>query len=282
MTRTVTDAAIVLGVLTGVDPKDPQTNKSREKSFSDYTPYLQQDGLQGARIGIARNFFGYHEQVDELINRAIDVMRRQGAEVIDPAPVKTAGKFGDEEFTVLLYEFKNHFEAYLRKRSSSGPQSLKDLMAFNERHRSLEMPYFEQEIFQLADPMGPLSDEAYQKARQRSFQLAATEGIDATLQENQLDVIVAPTMGPVFPIDLALGDHIVPPWTSEQWLPSAPAVAGYPHISVPAGYILGIPVGISFIGGAYSEPTLLKIAYAFEQATKNRKTPQFLPHDLEH
>lgn len=279
MARTVADAAILLGALTGIDPQDPRTEESRGKSYADYFQFLDQNGLRGARIGVARNYFGYHENLDALINQSIEVMRQHGAIIIDPTNVETAGQFGDSEFTVLLYEFKTHLENYLRERSSSGPQTLKELMAFNEKHRAIEMRYFEQEIFELADKKGPLTEKAYLKARQRSYRLAAIEGIDATLNKYHLDVIVAPTLGPVFPIDLALGDHIIPPWTSQQWLPSAPAVAGYPHISVPAGYILGIPVGISFIGGAFSEPTLITIAYAFEQVTKYRKPPKFLPHD---
>ena len=279
MARTVADAALLLGALTGIDPQDTRTEASRGHFYSDYSPFLQTDGLRGTRIGIARNYFGYHEQVDALINTAIGVMKQQGAVIIDPANVKTAGQFGEAEFTVLLYEFKDSFEAYLRNRSASGPQSLQDLMAFNERHRQIEMPYFEQEIFQMAARTGPITDKTYTTARQRSYQLAATEGIDATLKEYQLDVIVGPTFGPAFLIDLVLGDHIVPPWQSQQWLPSTPAVAGYPHISVPVGYVSGIPVGISFIGAAFSEPTLIKIAYAFEQATQHRKIPEFLPQD---
>ena len=279
LTRTVADAAMVLGALTGVDPRDPRTEESRGKSFSDYTPFLDANGLRGARIGIARNYFGYHEQLDALIDQSIKVMKQQGAIIIDPANIETAGQFGDSEFTVLLYEFKTSLEGYLRERSSTGPQTIKDLMAFNENHRDIEMPYFEQEIFEMADKKGPLTDKVYLDALKRNRRLAATEGIDATLKKYKLDAIVAPTYGPVMPIDLILGDHIVPPWTSKQWTASAPAVAGYPHISVPAGYIFEIPVGISFIGGAYSEPTLITIAYAFEQATTYRKPPQFLTKD---
>ena len=193
--------------------------------------------------------------------------------------METAGQFGDTELTVLLYEFKNYFEEYLRKRSSRGPQSLKDLIEFNKQHRAIEMPYFEQEIFEMADSIGPLTDQVYTMARQQSYRLAATEGIDRTLKKYDLDVIVGPTFGPAFLIDLTLGDHIVPPWKSSQWLPSAPAVSGYPHISVPAGYVSGIPVGISFFGGAFTEPTLIKIAYAFEQATQHRQSPEFVRQD---
>ena len=279
LTRTVADAAIVLGALTGIDSRDPRTEESRGKSFSDYTQFLDPKGLRGARIGIARNYFGYHEKLDALIDQAIAVMKQQGAIIFDPANIETAGQFGDSELIVLLYEFKSSLEQYLRQRSSTGPQTIKDLIAFNEHHRDIEMPYFEQEIFEMADQKGPLTDTVYLEALKKNRRLAATEGIDATIQKYKLDAIVAPTYGPVMPIDLILGDHIVPEWTSKQWTASAPAVAGYPHISVPAGYIFGIPVGISFIGGAYSEPTLITIAYAFEQATQYRQPPQFLPND---
>ncbi|MDT3776025.1 amidase [Nitrospira sp. MA-1] len=249
LTRTVADAAIVLGALTGIDPRDPRTEESRGKSYSDYTQFLDPKGLHGARIGIARNYFGYHEKVDALINRSIEVMKQQGALIIDPANVETAGQFGNSELTVLLYEFKTSLEKYLRTRSSTGPQTIKDLMAFNENHRSLEMPYFEQEIFEMADKTGPLTEKTYLDALDRNRRLAATEGIDATIKKYELDAIVAPTYGPVMPIDLILGDHLVPPWKSQEWTPSAPAVAGYPHISVPAGYILGFRSAFPLLGG---------------------------------
>lgn len=279
MARTVADAATVLGALTGVDPRDPKTEQSRGKAYTDYTQFLDPNGLRGSRIGIARNYFGYHEKVDALINKCIEVMKKQGAIIVDPANVETAGKFGGSEFTVLLYEFKADLEKYLRERSSTGPQTLKDLIAFNEKNRDKEMPYFEQEVFLMAEKQGPLTDKAYLDALKQNRQLAATEGIDATLKKYNLDAIVAPTVGPIMPIDLVLGDHLIPAWATQYWAPSAPAVAGYPHISVPAGYIFGIPVGISFIGSAYSEPTLIKIAYSFEQASKFRQPPQFLPSD---
>ena len=279
LARTVADAAAVLGALTGIDSGDPKTAESRGKAYTDYTQFLDPNGLRGARIGIARNFFGYHEKVDALIKQSIEVMKQQGAIIEDPANIETAGKFGGSEFTVLLYEFKADLDNYLRKRSSTGPQTLKDLIAFNEKNSNTEMPYFNQEIFLMAEKQGPLTDKAYLDALAQNRQLAATEGIDATLKKYNLDAIVAPTTGPIMPIDLVIGDHLVPPWATQYWAPSAPAVAGYPHISVPAGYIFGIPIGISFIGGAYSEPVLIKIAYAFEQATRYRKLPQFLPGD---
>jgi len=280
MARTVADAATVFGALTGVDPRDPTTEVSRGKAYTDYTQFLDPNGLKGARIGVARNYFGYHEKVDALINESIEVMKQQGAIIVDPANVETAGKFGQCEVTIFLYELKADLAKYLQERSSTGPQTLRDLILFNEQHRGKEMPYFEQEFFKLVEAKGgPLTDQAYLDALTECRRLAATEGLDATSKKYNLDAIVAPTLGPIMPIDLVLGDHLLPAWATQHWAPSVAAVAGYPHISVPAGYVFGVPVGISFLGGAWSEPTLIKIAYAFEQATKYRKRPQFLPND---
>jgi amidase len=279
LARTVADAAVVLGALTGVDPRDPKTSESKGKSYTDYTQFLDPNGLKGARIGVARNYFGYHEKVDALINECIEVMKVQGAVIVDPANIETAGKFGGCEVTIFLYELKNDLDKYLQERSSTGPQSLADLIAFNDKNRDKEMPFFEQEFFQMAVQSGPLTDQKYLDALEECRQLAATEGLDATLNKDNLDAIVAPTLGPIMPIDLVLGDHLIPSWASQYWAPSVAAVSGYPHICVPAGYVFDIPVGISFMGRAYSEPTLIKIAYALEQATKFRKIPQFLPVD---
>ncbi len=279
LARTVADAAVVLGALTGVDPRDPKTEESRGNAYADYTQFLDRNGLRGARIGVARCYFGYHEKVDALINTCVEAMRRQGAIIVDPANIETAGKFGGCEGTIFVHELKASLGEYLRGRSSTGPQSLRDLIAFNEENRDLEMPYFEQEFFQLAEKSGPLTDKAYLDALKECRRLAADEGLDATLRKYNLDAIVAPTVGPIMPIDVVIGDHLIPPWASQHWAPSVAAVSGYPHISVPAGYVLGVPVGISFMGGAYSEPTLIKIAYAFEQATRYRELPQFLPTD---
>jgi amidase len=280
MARTVADAAIVLGALTGEDPRDAATQASRGNAHDDYTRFLDPNGLKGARIGIARNYFGYHEKVDDLINRSIEVMRKAGAVIVDPANVETAGKFGGCEVTTFLYDLKADLGSYLQARSSKGPQSLRDLIAFNDKNWLREMPFFQQEFFQLAqDKGGPLTDQAYLDARAECVRLAAAEGLDATLGKHNLDAIVAPTFGPVMPIDLVLGDHLMPAWATAHWAPSVAAVAGYPHISVPAGYIQGVPLGISFMAGAWSEPTLIRIAYAYEQATRHRRPPRYLPID---
>ncbi|HET8674739.1 MAG TPA: amidase, partial [Blastocatellia bacterium] len=272
MGRTVTDAAVLLGALTGIDSRDSVTEQSRGKSFSDYTKFLDPAGLRGARIGVARKFFGFSDKVDRLMQTAIDEMKRQGAVIIDPANVATAGKFDDSEFEVLLYEFKADLNSYL---ASLGPgsrvKSLKEIIEFNEKNKEREMPYFGQEIFIRAEAKGPLASKAYKMALAKNLRLSRAEGIDAVMLKHNLDALVAPTGGPPWPTDLINGDH----FAGASSTPAA--VAGYPNINVPAGYIFGLPVGISFFGRAYSEPTLIKLAYAFEQATLLRRPPKFLP-----
>src|SRR5947209_8208844 len=271
MARTVTDAAILLGALTGVDPRDAASAPSQDKSYTDYTKFLDANGLRGARIGVARKFFGFNEKVDKLMTDAIDVMKRSGAEIIDPADIETAGKFDDSEFEVLLYEFKADLNAYLSARGPNVPiHTLKEAIEFNEKNRDKEMPYFGQEIFLRSEAKGPLTDKAYLDALEKDQRMSRTEGIDATMNKNRLDALIAPTGGPPWTTDLINGDH----FSGSSSTP--PAVAGYPNINVPVGYIHGLSVGISFFGRAYSEPTLIKLAYAFEQATKFRKSPQFL------
>ncbi len=277
MARTVTDAAILLGALTGIDPRDPVTQESRGKSYVDYTRFLDPDGMRGARIGVARNFFGFNEKVDRIVDASIEEMKRLGAEIVDPVNTVTTEHvklelFSDVEFEVLLYEFKNDLNDYLAVLSPDFPvHSLKELIEFNERNREKVMPYFGQEILLLAEAKGPLTSEDYLRALQENHRLSRTEGIDATLLEHQLDAIIAPTTGPPGMTDLINGEHRLGKRSS-----SPAAVAGYPNITVPAGYIYGLPVGISFFSGAYQEPTLIKLTFAFEQATKVRRPPRFL------
>ncbi|HXG68599.1 MAG TPA: amidase [Blastocatellia bacterium] len=272
MARTVAAAAALLGALTGIDPRDGATKQSRGKSHTDYTRFLDAKGLSGARLGIVRKSFGFNDHVDRLMNNAIEVMKGLGAVIVDPADIPTAGKFDDSEFEVLLYEFKADLNAYLASLGPRAPaRSLKELIEFNEKNRDREMPYFGQEIFIRAEAKGPLTSPAYRKALAKNLRLSRTLGIDAVMNKHRLDALIAPTGGPPWPTDLINGDHFTGGFSS------AAAVAGYPHITVPAGYVYGLPVGISFAGRAYSEPTLIRIAYAFEQATKHRRPPQFLP-----
>ncbi len=272
MARTVRDAAILLGALTGVDPRDPATGASGGKSQTDYTAYLDAQGLRGARIGVARKYFGFNRDVDKLMEECLAEMKRRGAEMIDPADLPSHGKFGDSEFDVLAYEFKAGLNAYLTDLSPAARvHSLADVIAFNDREASREMPYFGQEIMTIAEKKGPLTEKAYLEALDKIQRLARTEGIDAVIARHRVDAIVAPTAGPAWLTDWVTGDH------DGGGCSSPAAIAGYPHITVPAGFIRGLPVGISFFGAAWSEPALLKLAYAFEQASRARKAPRFLP-----
>jgi amidase len=257
MARTVGDAAILLGALTGAD----------------YTKSLDPNGLRGARIGVARDkFFGFSEETDRVIEAAIAEIRRRGAEIVDPADIPTAGKFDDSESVVLSYEFKNDLNLYLGALGPKAPvHSLAEVIAFNESHRDKEMPYFGQDLMIKAQARGALSSKEYLDALEKDHRLSRTEGIDAVMSKFRLDALVAPTGGPAWCTDLINGDH-------DPGGSSTPAaVAGYPNINVPAGYAFGLPVGISFFGAANSEALLIKLAYAFEQATRHRRAPKFLP-----
>ncbi len=271
MARTVHDAVILLSALTGVDARDDETRKSLGKANADYTRFLDKDGLRGARLGVSRKHFGFNDAVDKLLNDHIAEMKRLGAVIIDPADIPTTGKFDDSELEVLLYEFKADLNAYLSKAGGNIPvRSLKDLIAFNEKHREQEMPYFGQDLFIKAEAKGPLTSKKYLAALQKNHLLTRSRGIDFIMKKHRLDALIAPTGGPAWPTDWINGDHFKGGYSS------ASAVAGYPHITVPAGYVFGLPVGISFFGGAWSEPALIKFAYAFEQATKARRPPEFL------
>jgi len=270
MARTVKDAAILLTALAGSDPNDEATKES-DTNRTDYTRFLDPSGLKGARIGIARKYFGFSDAVDDMMNTLIDEMKKQGAVIVDPADLPTHGKFDDTEFTVLLYELKADLEKYLARLPDAKIRTLKDAIEFNERDRLKEMPYFAQDVFIKAEAKGPLTSKEYTDALEANHRLSRPEGIDAVMDKNQLDAIMAPTAGPAWLSDLVNGDH------AGGGSSNAAAVAGYPDITVPAGSVFGLPVGVSFFGRAWSEPALLKIAYAFEQLTKARTKPQFLP-----
>jgi len=272
MCRSVRDAAILLGALTGVDARDSATAASAGRSYTDYIQFCDPNGLKGARIGVARKYFGFSDPVDALMQESLDVMKKQGATLVDPADIETLGKFDDTELLVFMYELKADLNAYLARLGPNAPvRNLKDVIDFNERNRQKEMPYFGQDLFLKAQEKGPLTDKAYLDALDKNRQLARTEGIDATMDKFHLDAIVAPTGGPAWITDLVNGDHVA------GGSSNAAAVAGYPNINVTAGFISGLPVGISFFGRAWSEPALIRLAYAFEQSTKARQAPRFLP-----
>ena len=272
MCRTLRDAAILLSALTGTDPDDAATTASAEKALPDYSQFCDPNGLKGARIGVARKYFGFSDAVDTLMQEALDRMKQQGATLIDPADIPSFGKFDDSELLVFLYELKADLNAYLARLGPAAPvHSLQEIIDFNERNREKEMPYFGQDMFLKSQAKGPLTEREYLDAVAKNRQLARTEGIDSIMDKYHLDALVAPTGGPAWLTDLVTGDHF------SGGSSSAAAVAGYPNINVTAGSISGLPVGVSFFGRAWSEPTLIKLAYAFEQATKARQAPKFLP-----
>jgi len=269
MARTVRDAAILLGAMAGADQEDSATAGSQGKSFPDYTKFLDPAGLKGARLGVARKYFGFNDAVDQLMDTLIGEMKRAGAEIIDPADIPTFGKFDDSEMTVFYYELKADLAAYFARRGNTQVKSLKDVIEFNERNRAREMPYFGQDIFIKSEQKGGLDSKEYVDALALNQRLTRAEGIDFIMDKFKLDALVAPTGGPAWLTDLINGDH------SAGGSSNAAAVAGYPNINVTAGNLWGLPVGISFFGRAWSEPTLLKIGYSFEQLTQARRKPRF-------
>jgi len=256
-----------------VDSRDAATADSKGHASADYSKFLDANSLKGARIGVARDkFFGFSDVVDELMQAAIDEMKRQGAVIVDPANIATAGKFDDSELEVLLYEFKADLNAYLASLGPKAPmKTMADIIAFNERDKAREMPYFAQELMVRAQAKGPLTEKKYLDALAQNHRMSRTEGIDAVMTEHKLDAMIAPTGGPAWVTDLVNGDHFAGGYSTPS------AVAGYPNINVPVGMAYGLPVGMSIFGRAWSEPRLIGIAYSFEQATKHRRAPQFLP-----
>ena len=269
MARTVRDAAILLNALAGTDPLDTATAESKGKISGDYSRFLDPNGLRGTRIGVARKYFGFNDAVDDLINSVMEQIKRQGAVLVDPADLESHGKFDDSELTVLLYELKADLNAYLANRPDAAVHSLKELIEFNDGNKDKEMPYFAQDLFVKAEAKGPLTSKEYVDAIEANHRLSRAGGIDGIMDKLHLDAIMAPTGGPAWLTDLVNGDH------AGGGSSNAAAVAGYPDITVPAGFVSGLPVGVSFFGRAWSEPVLLKIAYGFEQAVNARKPPRF-------
>jgi amidase len=275
MTRTVRDAAILLGVATGVDSTDPATAASAGNSYTDYTQFLDPAGLRGARIGVVRARFGFDDRVDRLLEEALAAMRDAGAVIVDEVEIPNQQGLGQLEGDVLSYEFKADLNAYLEALGPDAPiRSLEDAIRFNEEHQDREMPYFGQEEFIAAQARGPLTEQAYLDAVDRTRRLSGPEGIDAAMEAHTLDALVAPTGGPAWVTDWIAGDHF------SGGSSGTAARAGYPNITVPAGFVMGLPVGISFFGRAWSEPTLLTLAFAFEQTTKARRPPTFRTDDI--
>lgn len=271
MARTVRDAVVVLGLIAGVDTRDPATEVAGTLGLDDYTPFLDEAGLTGARIGVQRSAFGFHPLVDRLMEDAIVLMRDRGATIVDPIALRPSPTMRRAEVEVMAYEFKTGLNAYLAALPNGEIRSLADLIAFNEAHAGEEMPYFGQERLVEAQRRGSLSEDRYQEAHAVARRLSREEGIDRAMDADTLDAVIAPTGGPAWVIDHVNGDHF------SGGSSSLPAVAGYPNITVPAGYVQGLPVGLSFFGRAWSEPTLIRTAYAFEQASRHRQQPAFLP-----
>lgn len=273
MTRTVADAARLLTAITGVDSDDPATRASGAHARTDYSSFLDRGALEGKRLGVTRaRFTGYNDATDRVFEEALGVLPGLGAILVDPADIPHAGEYDDAEYEVLLYEFKAGLNDYLAALGQDAPvRSLEEVIAFNERNRARVMPHFGQEILYQAQEKGPLSSPAYRRALATCRRLSRTLGIDAVMTRHRLDALVAPTGNPAWPIDLVNGDH----FTGSVTTPAA--VAGYPHITVPAGQVQGLPVGLSFFGRAWSEGPLIAMAYAYEQATMHRRPPTFLP-----
>ena len=267
MARNVADAAAVLTAIAGMDPNDSATAAAQGHIAADYRVFLKADGLKGSRIGVARKkVTGYSAATDRLFEQAIADLKRLGAEIVDPADFGSLGDYDDQELEVLLYELKDDLDRYLSRRAGLPVKTLADVIAFNERHAAQELPFFGQDLFIKAQAKGPLTEGAYLDAASKARTLAR-EGIDKTLSGSGLDAIIAPTGSPAWLTDHVNGDAF-------QGSSSSPAaVAGYPSITVPMGQVQGLPVGLSFVGAAWSEGRLLQLAYAYEQGTRHRRPP---------
>lgn len=267
MTKSVKDAAIVLSIIAGQDEKDEITVNNNNKGIN-YAESLDPNYLKGKRIGVVRQFFGFHSEVDKIMETAIEDMKKAGAELID-VELDNINQYNQEEYEVLLYEFKHGLNKYLSTCRFPIVKTLEDVIAFNKQYNDLEMPWFNQEIFEMANEKGELTDKEYLDALKKCKELAGKKGIDSTLKKNKLDVLIAPTNGPAWNIDLVNGDHFGGGSSSPA------AVAGYPNITVPAGFVHSLPIGISFFAEAFSERKIIQMAYAYEQATKHRRSPEY-------
>ena len=270
MTRTVKDAAILLGALAAFDPTDAETHIEKGDFFNDYTQFLDENGLAGKRIGVVTELAGFNAKVDDLFRKAIETLKEKGAEIVEDVKFENLRKADDLSYQVLLYEFKADLNKYLDEHPGAPVKSMAEIIEFNKRNSDREMPWFGQEIFELAQSKGDLTTDEYLKALADSKLFTGKEGIDLVMNKHKLDALIAPTNGPAWTIDWVNGDHFGGGSSSPA------AISGYPNITVPMGYVHELPVGISFFGKAWSEPTLLKVAYAYEQVAKHRKAPGFL------
>ncbi len=264
MARNVTDAVILLAAMVAVDQQDPDV----VASSIDYLSHLKPDGLKGKRIGVVRNLMGYHKGLDSIFEQNLATLRAQGATIVDELSFENKGQWDDAEFAVLLYEFKHDLNQYLANTAAGLPKSLAEIIEYNQQHAEIEMPYFEQEIMEMAQAKGDLSTPEYINALTQAKSLTQQHGIDNLLKQHNLDLLIAPTTGPAWKIDLVNGDHYLGAASTVA------AMSGYPHITVPMGYVHGLPVGMSFISGKLQEGTLIEAAYGFEQATKVRQPPK--------
>ncbi len=269
MARNVSDAAVLLGALAEFDSRDGETHLEKGEIHKDYTRFLIKDGLKDKRIGVATQMLPQNKHVRELLGEAIEALKNAGAEVIEEVKFENNRKWGGPSYEVLLYEFKADLNKYLQEHPTAPVKSLADIIEFNKTNPDMEMPWFDQEIFEAAQEKGDLSTEEYLTALADSKKYAGKEGIDALMEEHNLDAIIAPTNGPAWTIDWVNGDNF------NGGSSSPAAISGYPNITVPMGFVEGLPIGISFFGRPWSEPTLLEIAYGFEQATQHRKAPEF-------
>jgi amidase len=275
LARNVTDAATLLSVMAGSDPNDPATADA-DKHATDYTKFLDPNGLRGKRIGVVRQLAGNEPNADRVLDEAIAAMRAQGAIIVDPVTLPHLTELSDPELIVMAYDFKNDINNYLAGRKGLKVKTLADLIAFNQREAATEMPWFGQDLFEQAQSKGPLTDKVYLDALAKEKQLSGPDGIDAALQQNHLDALLSPSWGPAYMTDLVLGDHIVSGNPTIGGASQPAAVAGYPSITIPAGWAHGLPVGIVFFGTKWSEPTLISIAYSYEQHAHAWQAPKFL------
>jgi amidase len=275
MARNVSDAVTLLGALAEFDSKDAETHIEKGEIFKDYTQFLKVDGLKGKRIGIASQMIPSNRKVKEQFDAAVDTLKVQGAEIIENVEFENNRKWGRPSYQVLLYEFKADLNKYLAEHPTAPRKTMEEIIEFNKNNAERSMPWFAQEIFEQAQEKGDLNTEEYLKALDESKRYAGKEGIDAVMKEHKLDALIAQTNGPAWTIDWVNGDHF------SGGSSSPAAISGYPNITVPMGFVEGLPVGISFFGKAWSEPKLIEAAYAFEQATKHRRSPGFIKSLME-